>query len=135
MLPPRLFSHNDQQSLWQSSAPEGASVGWGGLFSDLLIAQGISTASHFSALTTARDRLFVTGYETAPYTASEGGLNLDLLDVVNAQTDGNLSAVYQMLRAQGESAAHILTRDLAGSTVSELRFPQPVQESQPFLQQ
>ena len=117
-LPPRLFSHNDQQSLWQSSAPEGASVGWGGLFSDLLIAQGISTASHFSALTTARDRLFVTGYETAPYTASEGGLNLDLLDVVNAQTDGNLSAVYQMLRAQGESAAHILTRDLAGSTVS-----------------
>jgi uncharacterized protein (DUF1501 family) len=117
-LPPRLFSHNDQQSLWQSSAPEGASVGWGGLFSDLLIAQGISTASHFAALTTARDRLFVTGYETAPYTASEGGLNLDLLDVVNAQTDGNLSAVYQMLRAQGESAAHILTRDLAGSTVS-----------------
>lgn len=117
-LPPRLFSHNDQQSLWQSSAPEGASVGWGGLFSDLLIAQGISTASHFSALTTARDRLFVTGYETAPYTASAGGLNLDLLDVVKAQTDGNLSAVYQMLRAQGESAAHILTRDLAGSTVS-----------------
>ena len=117
-LPPRLFSHNDQQSLWQSSAPEGASVGWGGLFSDLLIAQGISTASHFSALTTARDRLFVTGYETAPYTASAGGLSLELNEVVNSQTDGTLAAVYQMLRAQGESAAHILTRDLAGSTVS-----------------
>ena len=50
--------------------------------------------------------------------ASAGGLSLDLNDVVNSQTDGNLAAVYQMLRAQGESAAHILTRDLAGSTVS-----------------
>ena len=118
MLPPRLFSHNDQQSLWQSSSPEGALAGWGGLFSDLLIAQGVSTLSDFSALTTARDRLFVTGYETAPYTASAGGLSLDLNDVVNSQTDGNLAAVYQMLRAQGESAAHILTRDLAGTTVS-----------------
>jgi uncharacterized protein (DUF1501 family) len=117
-LPPRLFSHNDQQSLWQSSSPEGASVGWGGLFSDLLIGQGISTLSDFSALTTARDRLFVTGYETAPYVASAGGLSLDLNDIVNSQTDGNLAAVYQMLRAQGESAAHILTRDLAGTTVS-----------------
>ena len=118
VLPPRLFSHNDQQSLWQSSSPEGALAGWGGLFSDLLIAQGVSTLSDFSALTTARDRLFVTGYETAPYTASAGGLSLDLNKLVSSQTDGNLAAVYQMLRAQGESAAHILTRDLAGTTVS-----------------
>lgn len=29
-LPPKLFSHNDQQSIWQSSAPEGAVSGWGG---------------------------------------------------------------------------------------------------------
>ena len=29
-LPPKLFSHNDQQSVWQSSAPEGATSGWGG---------------------------------------------------------------------------------------------------------
>jgi uncharacterized protein (DUF1501 family) len=28
-LPPQLFSHNDQQSIWQSSRPEGSKVGWG----------------------------------------------------------------------------------------------------------
>ena len=28
--PPKLFSHNDQQSYWQSSSPEGATAGWGG---------------------------------------------------------------------------------------------------------
>ena len=29
-LPPKLFSHNDQQSVWQSSQTEGAPTGWGG---------------------------------------------------------------------------------------------------------
>ena len=27
-LPPKLFSHNDQQLVWQSSAPEGAGRRW-----------------------------------------------------------------------------------------------------------
>ena len=34
-LPPRLFSHNDQQSVWQASSPEGATSGWGGRMGDL----------------------------------------------------------------------------------------------------
>ena len=34
-LPPKLFSHNDQQSVWQSSSPEGATSGWGGRMGDL----------------------------------------------------------------------------------------------------
>ena len=32
--PKRLFSHNDQQSTWMSSEPEGAQFGWGGRFAD-----------------------------------------------------------------------------------------------------
>jgi uncharacterized protein (DUF1501 family) len=35
-LPPKLFSHNDQQSMWQSFAPEGSTSGWGGRIGDLL---------------------------------------------------------------------------------------------------
>ena len=35
-LPPKLFSHNDQQSFWQASNPEGATSGWGGRIGDLL---------------------------------------------------------------------------------------------------
>jgi uncharacterized protein (DUF1501 family) len=31
-VPPKLFSHNDQQSVWQSGKPEGAVSGWGGEF-------------------------------------------------------------------------------------------------------
>jgi uncharacterized protein (DUF1501 family) len=29
-VPPKLFSHNDQTSIWQSGQPEGATSGWGG---------------------------------------------------------------------------------------------------------
>jgi uncharacterized protein (DUF1501 family) len=29
-VPPKLFSHNDQQSVWQSGKPDGATSGWGG---------------------------------------------------------------------------------------------------------
>jgi uncharacterized protein (DUF1501 family) len=35
-LPPKLFSHNDQQSVWQASAAEGAVSGWGGRMAELL---------------------------------------------------------------------------------------------------
>jgi len=37
--PPKLFSHNDQQSAWQSFQPEGADFGWGGRMGDLLMSQ------------------------------------------------------------------------------------------------
>lgn len=36
--PAKLFSHNDQQSTWQSFSPEGADNGWGGRMGDLLMA-------------------------------------------------------------------------------------------------
>ncbi|MFM6989947.1 MAG: DUF1501 domain-containing protein, partial [Rhodoferax sp.] len=37
-LPPKLFSHNDQQAYWQSSAQtEGAQTGWGGRAADLML--------------------------------------------------------------------------------------------------
>ena len=34
-LPPKLFSHNDQQSFFQASNPEGATSGWGGRIGDV----------------------------------------------------------------------------------------------------
>ncbi len=37
--PAKLFSHNDQQSTWQSFSPEGAGSGWGGRMGDLLMSR------------------------------------------------------------------------------------------------
>ncbi|MFT2612522.1 hypothetical protein, partial [Escherichia coli] len=36
--PSGLFSHNDQQSTWQSLAAEGSTIGWGGRLGDLAAA-------------------------------------------------------------------------------------------------
>jgi uncharacterized protein (DUF1501 family) len=36
-IPANLFSHNDQQSTWQSSGVEGTTVGWGGRIGDLAL--------------------------------------------------------------------------------------------------
>ena len=46
-VPKRLFSHNDQQSTWMASAPEGAQYGWGGLFADAALASGANTNPRF----------------------------------------------------------------------------------------
>ena len=46
--PAKLFSHNDQQSAWQSFSPEGADHGWGGRMGDLLMsgnATGLGAAA------------------------------------------------------------------------------------------
>ena len=52
--PPKLFSHNDQQSIWQSSSPEGSTVGWGGNLGDLALSQkGVCRHRAFAFLVTA----------------------------------------------------------------------------------
>ncbi|MEM1190115.1 MAG: DUF1501 domain-containing protein [Pseudomonadota bacterium] len=73
-LPPRLFSHNDQQAIWQSSAPEGALYGWGGLFADAFTAEGASTnGGAFSTISTVGSGPFLTGRRAFPYQVSDGG--------------------------------------------------------------
>ena len=58
-LPPKLFSHNDQQSVWQSSAPEGATSGWGGRMGDLFAA-GNGNAT-FTCVNVSGNAVFVSG--------------------------------------------------------------------------
>ncbi|UXI67226.1 DUF1501 domain-containing protein [Tahibacter amnicola] len=41
-LPPQLFSHDDQQTYWQTSRPD-SSLGWGGRIADLLYATNSNT--------------------------------------------------------------------------------------------
>ena len=53
-LPPKLFSHNDQQSCWQASSPEGATSGWGGRIGDLF-RRGNGNAT-FTCVTVAATR-------------------------------------------------------------------------------
>ncbi|MGE0498474.1 MAG: DUF1501 domain-containing protein [Ramlibacter sp.] len=70
-LPPKLFSHNDQQSVWQSSSPEGATVGWGGHLGDLALS-GNGNAL-FTCISVSGNAVFLSGDTALQYQVSSGG--------------------------------------------------------------
>ncbi|MEM7707509.1 MAG: DUF1501 domain-containing protein [Pseudomonadota bacterium] len=126
-LPKRLFSHNDQQSTWASSAPEGAQFGWGGRFADaVLAAGGNSLQPEFSAVTTLADRLFVTGAQTVPYQVGvRGAARLQALEALQgARGTPEGEARYQLLRehylAAGFSSSNLLSTDYQDSMAGAL---------------
>jgi len=70
-LPPKLFSHNDQQSIWQSSSPEGSTAGWGGHLGDL--AMSGNTNSLFTCISVTGNAVFLSGDSALQYQVSSGG--------------------------------------------------------------
>lgn len=70
-LPAKLFSHNDQQSTWQSSAPEGALSGWGGRIGDLFEAGNAN--STFTCVNVSGNAIFMTGAAAVQYQVSTNG--------------------------------------------------------------
>lgn len=67
--PPQLFSHNDQRSVWQSSSPEGATIGWGGQLGDRS-----PSASIYTCISVAGDNaVFLSGDSTVQYQVSPSG--------------------------------------------------------------
>ena len=71
-LPPKLFSHNDQQSVWQSSHAEGSTRGWGGALGDLAIGGNGSGAS-FTCISASGNAVFLAGNKAMPYRVSTKG--------------------------------------------------------------
>lgn len=70
-LPPKLFSHNDQQSVWQSSSPEGATTGWGGRMGDLFL--GSNGTSTFTCINASGNAVFMSGKQAVQYQVSTAG--------------------------------------------------------------
>jgi uncharacterized protein (DUF1501 family) len=71
-LPPKLFSHNDQQSVWQASNPEGATSGWGGRIGDLFAA-GQAGAATFTNISVSGNAVFLSGNSAAQYQVTPNG--------------------------------------------------------------
>ncbi|GAC1604140.1 MAG: DUF1501 domain-containing protein [Ramlibacter sp.] len=70
-LPPKLFSHNDQQSFWQSSSPEGAASGWGGRMGDLFAA-GNGNAT-FTCVSVSGNAVYLSGKSAVQYQVTPNG--------------------------------------------------------------
>jgi uncharacterized protein (DUF1501 family) len=70
-LPPKLFSHNDQQSVWQSSQPEGATTGWGGHIGDLALSA--NTNRVLTCVSVTGNTVFLSGDQALSYQVSTNG--------------------------------------------------------------
>ena len=82
-LPPKLFSHNDQFSLWQSGlieGAEGATQGWGGRLGDLFLSSD-TKSSHFTCINAAGNAVFMSGKNVLPYqVTSKGAVSISSLN-------------------------------------------------------
>jgi uncharacterized protein (DUF1501 family) len=134
-LPSNLFSHNDQQSVWQANSIEGARVGWGGRFADLLASMnGQSTL--FTAVSTAGNAVFLSGQSIVQYQLSTGaqpavvvsaaqgaslfGSPLGPSRVRDLITDTNLTHNF------AADYATVVSRSLGASATVNTAFTQPV---------
>ena len=102
-LPPKLFSHNDQASVWQALGSEGATVGWGGRMGDFALSS--NTTSMLTCISASGNAVFVSGqtalqYQVSPtgaipiwpalYGAFNGALPGNTLKSLITQTSGNV---------------------------------------------
>jgi uncharacterized protein (DUF1501 family) len=70
-LPPKLFSHNDQQSVWQSPSPEGSTIGWGGKMGDVSLTN--NTDSLFTCISLTGNNVMLSGDSALQYQCSVNG--------------------------------------------------------------
>jgi uncharacterized protein (DUF1501 family) len=109
-LPPKLFSHNDQQSVWQASVPEGAKYGWGGRIGDLLAAQNANAL--FTCLTPSSNAVLLSGQQVRPFQldANQGSISFSAL---NSSSLYGSAAGATALRARLTAASgHLIEHEL-----------------------
>lgn len=109
-LPPRLMSHNDQQSVWQSHGAEGSTTGWGGLIADQGAA--FNATPSLSCVNLSGHAVFGAGQQTGAFMVNaagpEGLLALDPAFLFNSPACAQ--ALRALVRTEDPSV-HILARE------------------------
>ncbi len=128
-VPRNLFSHNDQQSTWQSGAIEGARVGWGGAMADKVIgANGVNT--EFTTIAPYNSSLFLTGLSVDPYVVNVGVLpaivtspNYDYDVVRDTTSTSDLANDYGAVVSQSINSAGKLNNAVSQGAAATIPAP------------
>ena len=138
-LPPKLFSHNDQQSVWQANTAigEGARLGWGGRMGDLL--SGQNGLPIFTAVSAAGNAVFLSGEQVLQYQMSTSGA-LSIAGISgNLFGSSNASNLYRQLITGNsthlfeDELGQVTSRSIAANSLlasslppaSQFTLPQP----------
>jgi len=109
-LPPQLFSHNDQQTYWQTCGGAG-DIGWGGRMADLLHAANENMAVPFSISASGQATLLRSN-TTSPYVV--GSNHLDAMEFIDGSGHGSTRVAFEQLIAQG-GQSHALASEYANT--------------------
>lgn len=123
-LPPKLFSHNDQQAVWQSSQAEGAQSGWGGRMGDLALSSNGSN-SLFTCMSVTGNTVFLSGESALSYQVStSGAVNITCATGTNVYGSTAVKSALAQLMAQGSS--HVLQDEYTRVTKRSLSSAQTI---------
>ena len=138
-LPPRLFSHNDQESVWQSSSPEGATSGWGGRMGDLF--ESGNGNAVFTCINVASNAVYLSGKTATQYQVSPSGpvalsgvknplfgsaaCSAALQSLVTAPSANPFENEYTRVSARSLNAGSTLSAALAAGPTINTPFPTP----------
>jgi uncharacterized protein (DUF1501 family) len=136
-LPPKLFSHNDQQSVWQSSGAEGATSGWGGRIADLIVSGNANQT--FTAISVAGSAVYLSGRTVLQYQVGTGGSvaisgltgslfgsttgNQVLQQLITASRPGMFENEYDRVTTRSIAANTALSSALASAPAISTVFP------------
>ncbi len=130
-LPPRLFSHNDQQSTWMASQPEGARFGWGGRLADIMLAASANPDATFTVISTSGNTVFLSGELAGQFEVGSGGPQ-DIRAISDGSFLGSnaLPDIYEShLRAQNETLVNYLQQDYANAVRRSIDANRTLSES------
>jgi uncharacterized protein (DUF1501 family) len=134
-VPTNLFSHSDQQQLWQTTP--GSRTGWGGRAIDIL--QTLNAPSTFpTGVSLSGNSLFLTGQSSTPASVTNGGLGLDGSDgsdaanardtafqqILSFDTGMSLIQTANKFTNNGIQAGKELNAALSGGAALQTVFPQ-----------
>ncbi len=105
--PANLFSHNDQQSTWQSSAPEGATDGWGGRMGDLALSS--NTNSLFTCISATGNAVMLSGTRALAYEVTPSGAIP--VKGINQRLFGTTQGSAALNTLMTEARSHLLEAD------------------------
>ncbi len=106
-LPPKLFSHNDQQSVWQSSQPEGATTGWGGQIGDLALSS--NTSRVLTCISVSGNTVFLSGDSALSYQVSTNGAVK--INALNGSVYGSAAVRGAITQLALQTRAHVLENE------------------------
>lgn len=114
--PPKLFSHNDQTSVWQAFAPEGALFGWGGRMGDLLAS--MNEDSSFTCISPSGNSVWISGIDTVPYQVSVSGPTVIQGTQGGLSWPAGVSDLFETIVTR--SSANVFEQAVAGVTRSSI---------------